>query len=49
MQSFIYRRSANGENWKAVSKGLPESTGTLITILASNPINSGEFFGKNKP
>ena len=46
-ECFVYRRSANGENWKAVSKGLPESKGTIITILASNPINSGEFFAIN--
>ena len=46
-ECFVYRRSANGENWKAVSKGLPESKGTIITILASNPNNSGEFFAIN--
>jgi photosystem II stability/assembly factor-like uncharacterized protein len=45
--SLVYRRSVDGENWKAVSKGLPESKGTIITILASNPINSGEFFAIN--
>jgi hypothetical protein len=33
-ESFVYRRSADSENWKVVSKGLPESEGTIITILA---------------
>src|ERR671910_216566 len=45
--SVVYRRSADGENWKIVSKGLPESKGTIITILASNAINSGEFYALN--
>ncbi|MGE5634431.1 MAG: WD40/YVTN/BNR-like repeat-containing protein [Deltaproteobacteria bacterium] len=45
--SLVYRKSNDGENWNAVSKGLPESKGTIITILASNPINSGEFFAIN--
>jgi photosystem II stability/assembly factor-like uncharacterized protein len=46
-ESFVYRRSADGEKWKVVSKGLPEHTGTIITILASNPFNSGEFYALN--
>ena len=46
-ESFVYRRSADSEKWKVVSKGLPEPKGTIITILASNPINSGEFFALN--
>ena len=45
--SVLYRRSADGESWKNVSKGLPESKGTIITILASNTINSGEFYALN--
>jgi hypothetical protein len=45
--SVVYRRSADGESWKNVSKGLPESKGTLITILASNTINSREFYALN--
>lgn len=43
-ESFLYRRSGDGEKWKVVSKGLPEPKGTIITILASNPFNSEEFF-----
>ena len=46
-ESLVYRRSEDGEKWKVVSKGLPGSNGTIITILASNPINSGEFFAIN--
>jgi hypothetical protein len=47
-ESLVYRRSADGEKWKVVSNGLPESKGTIITILASNPINSTrEFFAIN--
>lgn len=46
-ESFVYRRSADSENWKVVSKGLPESKGTIITILASNPNTAGEFYAIN--
>ena len=45
--SVVYRRSADDENWKDVSKGLPESKGTIITILASNTISGGEFYALN--
>jgi hypothetical protein len=45
--SVLYRRSADGETWKNVSKGLPESKGTIITILASNPNSAGEFYALN--
>ena len=46
-ESFVYRRSADGEKCKIVSKGLPEPKGTIITILASNPFDSKEFFALN--
>ena len=46
-ESFVYRRSVDGENWEAVSKGLPESNRTIITILASNPNSGGEFYALN--
>ena len=46
-ESFIYRKSVNGEKWKIVSQGLPEPKGTIITIFVSNPFNSGEFFALN--
>jgi hypothetical protein len=45
--SVLYRRLADGETWKNVSKGLPESKGTIITILASNPNSAGEFYALN--
>ena len=45
--SVLYKRSADGETWKNVSKGLPESKGTIITILASNPNSAGEFYALN--
>ena len=45
--SVVYRRSADGENWTNISKGLPESKGTIITILASNAILNGEFYALN--
>ncbi len=45
--SVLYRRSADDESWKIVSKGLPESNGTIITILASNPNSNGEFYALN--
>ena len=47
MLTLLYRRSADGESWKVVSKGLPESSGTIITILASNPNSSEEFYALN--
>jgi hypothetical protein len=33
--------NSNDEEWKAVSKGLPEPRGTLISILAANPKIAG--------
>jgi photosystem II stability/assembly factor-like uncharacterized protein len=45
--SQIYRRFADDQNWEAVSKGLPEPTGTVITILMSNPYSAGEFYALN--
>jgi photosystem II stability/assembly factor-like uncharacterized protein len=46
-ESFVYRRSADGEKWKVVPNGFPEPKGTIITILASDPFNSGEFYALN--
>ena len=46
-ESFIFRRSADGEKWKVISKYRPQYNGTIITILASNPFNSGEYFAIN--
>src|SRR5918996_2725570 len=46
-ESFIYRRSDDEEKWKAISKGLPEPSGTTITILASNSKAAGELYAVN--
>ena len=46
-ESFIYRKSNDSEKWQIISNGLPESKGTIITILASNPSNAGEFYALN--
>ncbi len=48
--SLVYRRSIEnygGVEWKAVSNGLPQSEGTIIAILATNPKNKGEFYAIN--
>jgi hypothetical protein len=39
-------RSSDGE-WKVVSNELSEPKGTLISILAANPIIAGEFYAAN--
>jgi hypothetical protein len=51
-ESMVYRRTASSqdsddEEWKVVSKGLPESRGTLISFLAANPKVAGEFYAIN--
>jgi photosystem II stability/assembly factor-like uncharacterized protein len=44
--SVIYRRRS-GEKWQMISEGLPAANGTIISILASNPSNSEEFYAIN--
>ena len=34
----------NSKGWKLVSKGLPNPTGTLISVLAANPKVAREFY-----
>jgi photosystem II stability/assembly factor-like uncharacterized protein len=46
-ESFVYRREEDSKKWKAISNGLPEPTGTTISVLASNPKVSGEFYAVN--
>ena len=58
-RSVVYRRttslsveendtsSQEKEEWKLVSKGLPEPNGTIISVLAANPKISGEFYAVN--
>jgi photosystem II stability/assembly factor-like uncharacterized protein len=51
--SLVYRRSSAGNvydnegGWKPVTKGLPESNGTIISILPANPMIGGEFYAVN--
>ena len=44
-ESFVYRE-INGEDWKLSQKGL-ESEGTIVSMLAANPKEHGEFFAAN--
>jgi photosynthesis system II assembly factor YCF48-like protein len=46
--SLIYRKSRenNGE-WKVISDGLPEPSGTIISMLAANPNAAEEFYAIN--
>ena len=46
-ETFVYRRDKDSKKWEAVSNGLPEPTGTTITLLAANPKNKGEFYAAN--
>ena len=46
-ESFVYRRDEDGKKWEAVSNGLPEPSGTTITLLAANPKPKGEFYAAN--
>jgi hypothetical protein len=39
--------NSNDDRWKAVSNGLPEPRGIIISILAANPKVSGEFYAVN--
>ena len=47
--SLVYRRSgeADGGEWKAISKGFPEPSGTIISVLAANPNAAGIFYAIN--
>jgi hypothetical protein len=46
-ESFVYKRDEHDKKWKAISNDLPESKGTTISVLASNPKVSGEFYAVN--
>ena len=46
-ESLVYRRAEDSEKWEAISKGFPEPSGTIITVLGSNPKSAGEFYGAN--
>jgi photosystem II stability/assembly factor-like uncharacterized protein len=46
-ESFVYRKDKDGGRWRAITNGLPEPSGTTITLLVSNPKISGEFYAVN--
>lgn len=46
-ESFLYVRSKDGEKWILVTDGLPDSKGTIISMLAANPKINGEFYCLN--
>lgn len=45
--SFVYRRTSDEEEWELVTSGLPNSKGTIISILESNPTSGNEFYCLN--
>ena len=49
LETFVYRRDSNGENqeWTLSNNGLPESKGTIISILQANPKIKDEFYCLN--
>jgi hypothetical protein len=47
-ESFLYRRSRDvDEKWELVIEGIPESNGTIISMLDSNPKIKDEFYCLN--
>jgi photosystem II stability/assembly factor-like uncharacterized protein len=46
-ESLIYRKSLEEDDWKPISNGLPESSGTTIATLIANPKVAGEFYAVN--
>ena len=53
-ESLVYRRSLEGkeddknsEEWKQITNGLPEQSGTIISILSANPKVVGDFYAIN--
>ena len=47
-ESFLYRRLTDAdEKWELVTEGMPESKGTIISILESNPYTKDEFYCLN--
>ncbi|HEY9516555.1 MAG TPA: hypothetical protein VIQ74_12840, partial [Gemmatimonadaceae bacterium] len=45
-ESWIYRRAA-GQPWRAVSQGLPDPAGTTISVLATDPSETGVVYAAN--
>jgi hypothetical protein len=46
-ESIVYRKDKDDGKWKTVTNGLPEPSGTTITIIVSNPKVSGKFYAVN--
>ncbi|MBV9175719.1 MAG: hypothetical protein JO297_01630 [Nitrososphaeraceae archaeon] len=52
-ESLVYRRclewehDGNNQEWKPITNGLPEPSGTIISIIAANPKVAGEFYAIN--
>jgi photosystem II stability/assembly factor-like uncharacterized protein len=46
-ESFVYRYSSGDKKWNLVSDGTPNSKGTIISILESNPDVRDEFYCLN--
>ena len=47
-ETYLYRKDLNnGNDWKMVSKGLPEPNGTTISILEPNQKVPGEIYAAN--
>ncbi|HZC21048.1 MAG TPA: hypothetical protein VE223_05345 [Nitrososphaeraceae archaeon] len=34
----------NNQEWKPITNGLPEPSGTIISVIAANPKAEGEFY-----
>jgi hypothetical protein len=47
LKLLLYLLHGSDEDWKLVSKGLPEPHGTIISNLAANPKIAGEFYALN--
>ena len=43
-ETFVYRKDADDNEWKAVTDGLPESRGSTIMSIVSNVKTPGEFY-----
>jgi hypothetical protein len=43
-ESFVYRRSSDNKKWNLVTDGIPDSKGTIISVLESNPHIRDEFY-----
>src|ERR687890_1498847 len=47
-ESLVYRRTSEDDGkWEVISKGFPEPSRTMITILAANPKHAGEIYAVN--